>query len=420
MPDESHPVVDAFLADQLTGDAALERTIDRRDYMWRFAMDQRSDQRDLALLDYFRGGLSVERLVRRALAWRFGAREDLRLLDFAAGCGRATRYLVRQHGAERITAADILPEAVAFLRQTFGIETFASATRPDDVVCDQPFDAIVSASFFSHLPQATFEPWLRRLYGMLAPGGLLIFSVHGEDAWSGALDANGFSYLQVSEIDELSTEDYGIAQVSESFMARAIAAASGGQASYRRLRRGLWTYQDVYLVTTDSSAAASEIQPGEPAGQLYGAEHPESDPCQLQLHGWATDLNGSEVERIEVVVNGATAGVTAPAAPLPEIAADLGQPELAVAGWSMVVQSPRGRFDPRDVILIKVVSRSGESYVIHGDTLRGLLVTDALARLRERSQQVEQLERQLAQMRQSRFWKLRETWWDLRHRLGSG
>lgn len=420
-PDESHPLVDAFFADQLPGEVPPEKSIHRRDYMWRFALDQRSGQRDLALLDYFRGGLSVARLVQRVLRWRFGPAPRPRLLDFAAGFGRATRYLIHDHDPRRVWASDILPAAVSFLQLALGDRALPSATRPEDFVCPQRFDAIVAASFFSHLPGATFVPWLRRLYRLLSPSGVLILSVHGRDAWRGALDSAGHAFLRVSEIDELPTAEYGISQVSEAFMTRGIGEASDGQASYRRLPRGLWSYQDVYLITPDGAAAATEPLPaGEPMGYLYEAEHPSGDTRYLRAHGWSADFNGGEVERVEMAVNGTTVGVATPGAALPEIAADFGQPELPVAAWEIVAESPGGRFDPRDVVLLKAVADSGESYVLHADTLRGLLATESINQLRHQTDRAESLERQLQQMRQSRFWKLRDAWWDLRGRLRVG
>ncbi len=418
-PKESHPLVDAFFADQLRGENLPDQSIHGLDPMFRFAMDQRSGQRDLALVDYFQGGWSVARLVRRALVWRFGPGARPRLLDFAAGFGRATRYLAVDHDPSRVWASDVLPPAVPFLRRTFGVHAFAASSRPEELVCDQRFDAIVAASLFSHLPRATFVPWLRRLYGLLAPGGVVILSVHDQQAWPGPLDAAGHAFLEVSEIDELPTAEYGMSRVSEAFMARSIAEVSGGEASYRRLPRGLWSYQDVYLVTPDRGAAdAGPFPSGEPLGHLYGARYPGENGRRLRLHGWAADLHGPGVERVEMTIDGEPAGVAAPGARLPEIAAELGRPELPVVGWEIESES-RG-LDPRAVVLIKVVSGSGESFVVRADTLRGLLVAEALARLKDRTDRVKELEARLDHMRRSRFWKLRDAWWELRRRLGIG
>jgi len=416
---ESHPLVDAFLADQLGKEDPLERSIDSRDYMFRSALEQRAGQRDLALIDYFQGGLSVARLVRRALLWRFDPGFRPRLLDFAAGFGRGTRFLIADHDPRRIWASDILPPAVCFLGQTLGVHAFPSAARPEALACPDRFDVIVTASFFSHLPRTTFVPWLQRLYQLLEPGGLLILSVHGQNAWQGSLDSAGHSFLRVSEIGELPIEDYGISQVSEAFMARGIAEATAGEADYRRLPRGLWSYQDVYLVTP-GAATAAPFPAGEPLGHLYGAEHPEGDTRYLRLHGWATAAPGSRVERVEVAINGEPAGATEPVDTLPDVAAKLRQPERPVVGWQIVVEGPRRHFDPRDIAMVKVVATGGESFVVRLDTLRGLLASEALAELRQQKDRVAKLERQLEQMRQSRFWKLRDAWWQLRRRLGRG
>ena len=51
-------------------------------------------------------------------------------LEFASGHGRFTRHLVKALGAERVTVSDVVPDAVAFARDTLGVPGFLSAARP--------------------------------------------------------------------------------------------------------------------------------------------------------------------------------------------------------------------------------------------------------------------------------------------------
>ena len=47
------------------------------------------------------------------------------------------------------------------------------------------FDLIYAVSVFTHLDLDLGRRWLADLHRILKPGGLLLFSVHGEAAWKG-------------------------------------------------------------------------------------------------------------------------------------------------------------------------------------------------------------------------------------------
>lgn len=56
------------------------------------------------------------------------------LLEFASGHGRFTRHLVKVLGPSRVTVSDVVPDAVGFATQTFGVQGFMSASVPEQVM----------------------------------------------------------------------------------------------------------------------------------------------------------------------------------------------------------------------------------------------------------------------------------------------
>jgi 2-polyprenyl-3-methyl-5-hydroxy-6-metoxy-1,4-benzoquinol methylase len=136
---------------------------------------------EIARGQYFRSGAQLMDIVRQVVEWKFGSLDKVAsFLDFASGYGRFTRFLVQHLPADRIWVSDIQADAVAFQEEQFGVHGFMSATNPADLGRAEKFDCIFVASLFSHLPERTFGPWLRKLFGMLKPDGLLMFSVHDE------------------------------------------------------------------------------------------------------------------------------------------------------------------------------------------------------------------------------------------------
>ena len=108
-------------------------------------------------MNYFRSELSAARLLLEVLHWRFGALDDLRILDFASGYGRVTRFLAARLPPASLWVGEIDPDAVEFQRVRFGVGGQVSAQRAADLAIDGRFDAVLASSLFSHLPKAAFE-----------------------------------------------------------------------------------------------------------------------------------------------------------------------------------------------------------------------------------------------------------------------
>lgn len=209
---------------------------------------------DAHLFEYLRSGQEAFRIVEHALA-AAGRRLDTvaRLLDFACGCGRIARFFVHALGAERVVAAEIDRQALAFVGATFGVETIASATDPRDVQLAAAFDVVFAGSLFSHLPRPRFVAWLRALARGLRPDGLLVFTTHGEGVrGSYPASSSGFTFVPVSETARLEASEYGSAFVRPEVVLDLLREA--GLAPVGWTEREVWDLQDVFVARREAAA----------------------------------------------------------------------------------------------------------------------------------------------------------------------
>lgn len=172
-----------------------------------------------ALLHYFRVGASVS----SELGKLFALPAQARLLDFGAGYGRLTRFLPSVFRDTDITASEVKPPAIEFLRKSFGIKGVLHGTDADTFPVSE-YHGILALSVFTHLPQGKFDAWFKTLSGSLSGGGRLIFT------WNNIArlrdqQAKQFYYTAQSEdsffitSDRLaSDDDYGLTYVSGDYI----------------------------------------------------------------------------------------------------------------------------------------------------------------------------------------------------------
>ncbi len=158
--------------------ATVDRTIHPNCEMLRHAIS-RLDSDAAATQYYFR---SAEPLIHNLLLFADAHQIDVSrtsILDFASGYGRLTRYLVKLF--ESVTVADTEPAMLAFNAERFGASGFLSPPNQSRSVRDHPcrYDFVFSFSLFSHLNEAAWMEWFAALFGLVGPGGFLIFSAHG-------------------------------------------------------------------------------------------------------------------------------------------------------------------------------------------------------------------------------------------------
>ena len=129
---------------------------------------------------YARGGRRCVSLVEESLALCDRSVADVRSwLDFGCGYGRVLRHLVLTVAPGRMWAADVDPEAVRFCASEFGVQPVDVSNGPT-VLEGERFDMIYAFSVLTHLPEQAGLDLMARFGRSLLPGGLLLFTTHGE------------------------------------------------------------------------------------------------------------------------------------------------------------------------------------------------------------------------------------------------
>jgi SAM-dependent methyltransferase len=439
-PDERHPLVTALLSADGIDYPAVFPGIHADDEMFRELLRLRHGARDPALVDYFRTGRLASRALEQILRlWKECTPtpgRPFRVLDFACGWGRVTRFLAPQLAGAELWVSDVSAPAVEHLRRHLGVRGFPSALRPEDLlVPDQTrpgFDVLCVASLFSHLPRAQWGAWLRRLWALVAPRGLLVFSVHGEPALPPGVElpAEGWLFVEWSEIGWLPQDAYGSTFVSEPFVREALLGAAPEAGPVARLPRSLWHLQDLYLVPrgVDADWSALAFDPGIEGHVLAVRQRAEG---ALEVAGWAVDRGepGSPL-RIRASLDGVTVLETIADQASPEVAARHGE-ALSHVGWCLRIDSA----PPTAAFLVEAVAASGGTEVLHLSSVEAAVAAgraqrldqevsrleDELERARQELRtadghltanagQLRALEARLAEVEASRFWKLRNLW----------
>lgn len=379
-----------------------------------------------ALFLYFDSGRRIWEAMWALLRWRFGEPgPDFPVLDFASGYGRVTRFAVLDLPAERLRVADISAAGVRFQEEQLGVRGIVSHADPQGFEPGETFDAVLASSLFTHLPEASFKAWLRRLWSLLRPGGMLVFSVHGEEVVlpGREMPASGFLFDPQSEIDALPGEQYGTTWVSEAFVRGVLhEIAPGGSA--HRIPRGLLRFQDVWVAVPEPGCDFSGLELNlEPESFV---EHCSVAGGLLRISGWVVDRVRHDPPREVRLIVG---GVRHVLRDLPhrEDAAALFPYEKADArGWRFEVPVEEGD------LAVEAVDGSGGVWRLYADTVPGALLRsarldlhDALRRAEEaearRRRETTELERvihvleaRIAGMQASRFWKMREVWFRIK------
>jgi len=440
---ETSSLVRSLISDLGLDPGAIDLAIDPEDEMLGFLLESCEGDRDRALHAYFQSGASVAGAMAQVLAWRFGEPGRVgRLLDFASGYGRVTRFLLRLLPAERIWVADVYAAGVTFQQRRFGVHGIVSTIRPEDfapAAGSGTFDAILVTSLFTHLPEERFVAWLRVLMALLAPGGVLAFSVHDRSLLpAGAeLPASGLLFREISESGSLAGTDYGSTWVSEEFvrgaLRRALSGGGGAGASLHRLERGLCNFQDLYVAVPEADADFSGLAfRGEP--YLFVERCAMAGPDHLELSGWAGVLGCGSLAAVEAWLDGQLLARLPIDGSRPEVAAMLGDPRLERSGWGGACRLPPGISRSTSLLRLRVVDDRGAAHPEAAATLEAALhdstkleVTVLRRELRQaaehaarQAREAAALEARIAAMEASRFWKLRNQWFRVKGWLGIG
>ncbi len=142
---------------------------------------------------YFNVGLSALRCVEEAV-------ESAQLqtlehaLDLPCGHGRVLRFLAQRFPQAKFTASDLDRDGVDFCARTFGAAPVYSQTDLDALAFEARFDLIWCGSLITHLDAPQTRALLRLFARHLRPGGLMVFTAHG-DFVARRLPGDDFDYM---------------------------------------------------------------------------------------------------------------------------------------------------------------------------------------------------------------------------------
>jgi SAM-dependent methyltransferase len=128
---------------------------------------------------YFKVGLSAIDCLDEALQ-RARSTTVKEILDLPCGYGRVLRFLVHRFPQARITACELMPNAIRFCAETFGAAPAQSSYDLEELSFATKFDLIWCGSLITHLDADRTRSLLRFFARQLTPEGLLVFSTHGD------------------------------------------------------------------------------------------------------------------------------------------------------------------------------------------------------------------------------------------------
>ncbi len=157
------------------------------------------DESEESIQHYLRAAESALENVAKALKLGDKRFENVEsCLDFGCGHGRVLRYLALKIPPAKITGADVDAEGVGFCAAEFGVKPLVSDW---DIALIRlgTYDLIWSGSVFTHLDGPSCDALFGKLAGSLGPGGILVFSMHGEHSLNGLDHLYGGCYREEAE-----------------------------------------------------------------------------------------------------------------------------------------------------------------------------------------------------------------------------
>lgn len=237
------------LSKKIGGIYGVDLAIHPNDYIFQFELKNPANtHHGKAIENYFEGGAKTTLILKNLINELFPQqKESMSLLEFASGYGRLTRHFARLLPDIDCIACDIHQEAVDYIH-SFGGKAILSSTLPEAFVTGQQFDVVFALSFFTHMPRKTWGRWLQVLSEQVAPGGVLIFTTHGQPSLKlmgvPPFNSEGFWFGEFSDQDDLSSADYGNTATSFNYVYRQLA---GTPLSLIRFQEAGFGYQDLYI-----------------------------------------------------------------------------------------------------------------------------------------------------------------------------
>jgi len=125
--------------------------------------------------------------------------EKRSILDFGCSSGRVLRHFEREYNENQwsLFGCDIQARAIQWIRQYFPkhYNVINTSTLPHLPFEDESIDFIYGFSVVTHV-KYQWDAWLMELRRVLKPGGLMMQTVHTENAWKYYYENSKESWVQ--------------------------------------------------------------------------------------------------------------------------------------------------------------------------------------------------------------------------------
>lgn len=243
-------IIFKLLIDNNIDKNSVNLSISKSDLMFHFWLLHCYSIED-AIFWYFNSGIKHTFLLKTIIDQNHLDLHNIKILDFASGHGRITRFLINYLNARNIWISDIKQHALDFQMNEFKVNIVNSGKSPSDFNINIKFDIIIVSSLFTHLPENLFKTWFIKLYNLLTHEGILVITTH--DIELTKIKSN-FKFIPSSEetlfpeyeenIDQ--KEIYGTSYISEEKVKSILNELSLSN-SYMKRYPKLWGSQDLYI-----------------------------------------------------------------------------------------------------------------------------------------------------------------------------
>jgi SAM-dependent methyltransferase len=190
--------------------------------------------------EYLNWGRDDKNLIMTQINKHLDITVDLSILDFGCSSGRVLRHFYDETTNKnwKLFGVDIQAKPIQWMREFMPSEfcVYTGSTMPILPFPDNHFDVIYGFSIFTHI-KFQWDMWLLELKRVLKPGGLLIQTIHTENAWRFYYDhrdadwvRNNHSSIMLNDREMASDYFYyGDASVSQVFWKSKIAEKYWGR-----------------------------------------------------------------------------------------------------------------------------------------------------------------------------------------------